>query len=767
MLKSIKKLLFVFYALIVVVMGAATVVEKYNGTDFVAANIYGSWWFSLLWAVLAALATFYFIKHITKSWTGVALHLSFIVILAGAFVTHVDSERGMIHMRKGVFTEQYTVYDRNKNPRNVMLPFKIRLDSFSVKYHSGTDAAQDYVSMFTIDKDGTQTKGEVSMNNIYSFGNMRLYQASYDNDMFGATLSTNSDPIGIPITYSGYALLFLSLIGMLLDPRGAYRQLLRSPMLKKGALLITMLFSLCGLDATGAYAADDAESVKAHYLSEETAAKFGELNILYNSRICPMQTFAIDFTKKLYGEKTYKGLTAEQVLTGWIFWGEEWMDEPMLKMKSGEMKETLMLSNYVSANSFFNNDMGGYTIGPYVKEYYEGNHDKFHTQVVSVDDKIQLLMDLRRGLLLKIFPYTINGNTTWLAPTEDMPKTMDFQHQQFIQTVFTLLFDDAEAKNYKQMNEIVDKMQKYQTKNGGSSLPTPKQVKAERTYNSIPFATILFIVCLTMGFATFLYTVTRLCRECRLENNNDVRAGKKSLTDAAVTWTSRFVMLLAFAALSYCEYLRWTISGTLPMANGYETMLFVAWVVLLVSFMLSFKFRILITCGFLMSGFFLLVSHIGQMDPQISHVMPVLNSPLLSVHVSIIMIGFALLSLTFISGITAIIVRCVNRSAHNIMLALQQLSLLFLYPAMATLGIGIFVGAIWANVSWGEYWGWDPKEVWALITFMVYAAALHPKTLAVLRRPTTYHVFMVLAFLTIIMTYFGVNYFLGGMHSYA
>ena len=670
-------------------------------------------------------------------------------------------------MRKGVFTEQYTVYDRNKNPRNVMLPFKIRLDSFSVKYHSGTDAAQDYVSMFTIDKDGTQTKGEVSMNNIYSFGNMRLYQASYDNDMFGATLSTNSDPIGIPITYSGYALLFLSLIGMLLDPRGAYRQLLRSPMLKKGALLITMLFSLCGLDATGAYAADDAESVKAHYLPEETAAKFGELNILYNSRICPMQTFAIDFTKKLYGEKTYKGLTAEQVLTGWIFWGEEWMDEPMLKMKSGEMKETLMLSNYVSANSFFNNDMGGYTIGPYVKEYYEGNHDKFHTQVVSVDDKIQLLMDLRRGLLLKIFPYTINGNTTWLAPTEDMPKTMDFQHQQFIQTVFTLLFDDAEAKNYKQMNEIVDKMQKYQTKNGGSSLPTPKQVKAERTYNSIPFATILFIVCLTMGFATFLYTVTRLCRECRLENNNDVRAGKKSLTDAAVTWTSRFVMLLAFAALSYCEYLRWTISGTLPMANGYETMLFVAWVVLLVSFMLSFKFRILITCGFLMSGFFLLVSHIGQMDPQISHVMPVLNSPLLSVHVSIIMIGFALLSLTFISGITAIIVRCVNRNAHNIMLALQQLSLLFLYPAMATLGIGIFVGAIWANVSWGEYWGWDPKEVWALITFMVYAAALHPKTLAVLRRPTTYHVFMVLAFLTIIMTYFGVNYFLGGMHSYA
>ena len=204
------------------------------------------------------------------------------------------------------------------------------------------------------------------------------------------------------------------------------------------------------------------------------------------------------------------------------------------------------------------------------------------------------------------------------------------------------------------------------------------------------------------------------------------------------------------------------------MANGYETMLFVAWTVMLVSLVLGWRLRIMLTCGFLMSGFFLLVSHISQMDPQISHIMPVLNSPLLSVHVSIIMLAFALLSLTFISGITALTVRIVSRHDNIATLqALRHLSLLFLYPAIAALGIGIFVGAIWANVSWGEYWGWDPKEVWALITFMVYAIALHPKMLPSLQRPTAFHMFMVLAFLTILMTYFGVNYFLGGMHSYA
>lgn len=762
MYKTVRRILFFVYTLVVVCMGTATIVEKYKGTDYVTAYIYGSWWFSLLWAILLALGFFYFIKNRTRSLASVTLHLSFAVILAGAFITHVSSERGMIHLRQGAYTDHYTVYDNDNNPHDATLPFNIRLNKFDVKYHSGTDAASDYVSRFTISDKGHETQGEVSMNNIFSYGSMRFYQSSYDSDMLGASISTNSDPVGIPVTYTGYALLFISLVAMLFDPKGAYRQLLRSPMLKKGALIIALMASF----GTHSVAAEN-DKITAHYLPENVASKFGELNILYNNRICPMQTFAIDFTKKLYGAKSYKGLTAEQVLTGWIFWGEEWMGEPMLKMKDGEMKSTLQLPDYVSANTFFNNDMGGYTIGPYVKEYYSGNHDKFHTQVISVDDKIQLLMDLRRGYLLKIFPYTHGGKTTWYAPTEDLPKTVDYMRQQFMQTIFTILFDCAETKDYKQMDELVDKMITYQVKNGGQSLPTQEQIDAERTYNKIPFATILFMVCLTMGILTYLYTITRLCRQCRLNDNRDVRAGKRSRTDAIITNLSTGVMLVVFAALTYCEYLRWTISGTLPMANGYETMLFVAWIVMLVTIVLSRRFHILLTCGFLMSGFFLLVSHISQMDPQITHIMPVLNSPLLSVHVSIIMMGFALLSLTFISGVTALIVRAFNRNASTVLLALQQLSLLFLYPAMTALGIGIFVGAIWANVSWGQYWGWDPKEVWALITFMVYAAALHPKTLPILRRPATFHTFMILAFLTIIMTYFGVNFFLGGMHSYA
>lgn len=578
--------------------------------------------------------------------------------------------------------------------------------------------------------------------------------------MLGASVSFNSDPIGIPLTYTGYALLFFSLIYMLFDPHGAYRKLLRLSHLKKGLMMMALLFAL------------GAGSAQAHVLPKESADRFGRLMVLHNSRICPLKTLAIDFTKNLYGKASYNGYTPEQVLTGWMFYADDWMQEPMLRLKGAEMRDRLQLPEYVPVSQFFNSAMGGYTLGPYVQEYYGGNHDAFHSQVAAIDNKIQLIIELRSGSLLKLFPYTHKGKTTWFAPTDDLPNAMDREHQQFVRSICLLLGDCALASDYTQMDAVVGKMLKYQQKNGGASMPSDRRVAAERIYNRIPFATILFMLCLAMGIISFLYAIIRMCREDNGANNvgtdaEPVRKERSKRRHLTFFGASYAVLLLSFCALTYCEYLRWTISGTLPMTNGYETMLFVAWLVQLLALVCGVRLRLLVALGFLMSGFFLLVSHIGQMDPQIKYTMPVLNSPLLSVHVSIIMMGFAMLSFTFISGLTAILLRLVSRTAQPKMVQLQQLSLVFLYPALAALGIGIFIGAIWANVSWGEYWGWDPKEVWALITFMIYAIPLHARSVAQLRCPTAFHLFMTLAFLTLVMTYFGVNYFLGGMHSYA
>ena len=753
----VKKIIFILYILVLVCMAAATIVEKSQGTDYAHAHYYGAWWFILIWAVLAALGAFYIIKRKVKCASTLALHLSFIIILAGALLTHISAKRGMIHLRIGQPTDTYMAQDEEQGMKEEQLPFSLCLKEFETKMHDGTNAAADYSSKFTI-TDGDETcEGEVSMNNIYSHRSYRLYQSSYDEDGKGSVLAINADPYGIPVTYTGYALLFISLVWMLIDPKGGYRKLLKSPLLKKGTLMVALILNMGNIQTLHAESATG--NLQNAVLPKETAEKFGELHILYNDRICPVQTFALDFCKKIYGARSYQGLTAEQVLSGWVFYGNVWANEPFIKIKSGEMKTAMNLPDYASLNTFFNREMGGYTIGPYVQEYYNGQQDKFHQQAADIDGKIQIIMELREGISLKVLPYTFTknvkatkdhsfikaGTTTWFSPVDKLPQAVEHQHALYIRNVFSLLNGDVKAGNTSRVNEFFVKMKKYQEVSSGNSLPTATQYKAERINNAFPFATILFMANLTLGFIALFYTIYRMTKK------REIKALNSALP---------ILIGVSFLALTFGLALRWIISGNIPMSNGYESMLTVAWFVMLISILMQLRIRLVMVFGFLLSGFFLLVSHINQMDPAIGQMMPVLNSPLLSIHVSIIMMSYALLSLTFLCGIMGIFLRSHGEE-------LQALSRVFLYPALATMGFGIFIGAIWANVSWGNYWSWDSKETWALITFMIYAVVAHTQSLPLFRKPLAYHIYMTLAFLSIVMTYFGVNYFLTGMHSYA
>ena len=753
----VKKIIFILYILVLVCMAAATIVEKSQGTDYAHAHYYGAWWFILIWAVLAALGAFYIIKRKVKCASTLALHLSFIIILLGALLTHVSAKRGMIHLRIGQPTDTYMAQDEEQGMKEEKLPFSLCLQKFEAKMHDGTNAVADYSSKFTVIDGDDKSEGEVSMNNIYSHRSYRLYQSSYDEDGKGSVLAINADPYGIPVTYTGYALLFISLVWMLFDPKGGYRKLLKSPLLKKGALITALILSMGNIQTLHAESATG--NLQNAVLPKETAEKFGELHILYNDRICPVQTFALDFCKKIYGARSYQGLTAEQVLSGWVFYGNTWANEPFIKIKSGEMKTAMNLPDYASLNTFFNREMGGYTIGQYVQEYYNGQQDKFHQQAADIDGKIQIIMELREGISLKVLPYTFTknvkatkdhpfikaGTTTWFSPVDKLPQAVEHQHALYIRNVFSLLNGDVKAGNISRVNEFFVKMKKYQEVSSGNSLPTATQYKAERINNAFPFATILFMANLTLGFIALFYTIYRMTKKREIK---------------ALNIALPILLGVSFLALTFGLALRWIISGNIPMSNGYESMLTVAWFVMLISILMQLRIRIVMVFGFLISGFFLLVSHINQMDPAIGQMMPVLNSPLLSIHVSIIMMSYALLSLTFICGIMGI---CMCSHGEE----LQALSRIFLYPALTTMGFGIFIGAIWANVSWGNYWSWDSKETWALITFMIYAVVVHTQSLPVFRKPLVYHIYITLAFLSIAMTYFGVNYFLTGMHSYA
>lgn len=753
----IKKISAALYVLVIVLMATASIIENFEGTPFAHQYIYGSWWFNLSWALLAGFGIAYILKQRVRKWDILLLHLSFIVILGGAFLTHVLSYSGMIHLRGDQPTNQYSEMISMEKTEKHTLPFYVRLDKFDVKYHSGTEAAADYATYFSIIDGRNTIHAKVSMNHIFNYRGVRFYQASYDTDNMGSYLSVNSDPWGVTVTYTGYALLFLTLLWLLIDPKGTFRRLLTSPLLKRGALSIALLtlFSIVPQSSRAATTIDKA-----------TAASFGNLFVNYNNRICPLQTLAIDFTKKIYGKRHYGDANAEQVLMSWIFYASQWNNEPVIKVNSHEMCSRFGLPEYTCLNAFFHN--GEYILGRYAAEYQQGQTDAFHKACAEMDNKITLIMQLQQGSLLTMLPDTHNGRTTWYAPSDSLPQQLGRTKILFFKNIFPMLYSQVTMGQETTTRMLIDKLALYQKKNGGSSLPSNNQVKAEHIYNAIPFATILFIVNLTLGFVALLFTIRRM---------TTVHAPAISATQKWVNRCLSGMLMLSFLALSFSLALRWLISGNIPLSNGYESMLSVAWFVQLLSIIAYRKAHIVLVFGFLLSGFFLLVSHISQMDPSIGPMMPVLNSPLLSIHVSIIMMSYALLALTFICGLTAFMIIGVNRvrdmshtgsSNTDIQIeSLQVLSRIFLYPAVTTMGLGIFIGAIWANISWGTYWSWDPKETWALITFMIYAVVLHTQSLPLFRKPISYHLYMVIAFLSIIMTYFGVNYILGGMHSYA
>lgn len=740
--RILKRAVCTIYAALIVVMAATTVVENVKGTAFAHLYFYGSQWFMLLWGLLSALGIAYLLKRRMKRWGLLALHGALVVILLGALLTHLTSYKGTVHIRGDQPTNQYTAMMAAHEDESHTLPFYVRLDRFDIVNHNGTRAAADYVTRFAI-IDGAKTiHAQVSMNRIYTYRGVRFYQASYDTDNQGSYLSVNSDPWGVPVTYTGYALLFVSLVWLLLDPKGTFRQLLNSPMLKKGMLAPVILMAWGG-QASGAT-----------LLPQETAHCFGELLINYNDRICPMQTFAYDFTKKIWGKTSYHGATPEQVLMSWIFYPQEWCDEPIVRLKSNELRQHFGLPRHTSVNAFFRD--GSYILGPMVAEYAQGNQDALHKACAEVDATLQVVMSLRDGSALAIFPHTSRtGHTEWFAPSDTCLKDVPKADALFFKNLFPLIAGELRQGNIQTVDTILGKVSIYQRAHAGTTLPGNLRIKAEYLYNSIPFTTILFMANLTLGFTALLGMLRHMTangkRRQRLSHDN-----------------MRVLLMVCLAAsllvLTFTLALRWTISGNIPLANGYESMLSIAWFAMLVTLVFSLlcKWYSTLACtfGFLLSGLALLVSHIGQMNPAIGPMMPVLNSPLLSLHVSIIMMSYALLALTFICSLSGLLAKSHAKE-------LRMLSGIFLYPAITTLGLGIFIGAIWANISWGTYWSWDPKETWALITLMVYAIPLHTQSLAFLGSDRRFHGYMTCAFLAVVITYFGVNYILGGMHSYA
>ena len=624
---KLKRLIITLYILLVVCIGFATVVEKYRGTAFVGEHIYGAWWFSALWAVLTVASLAYIMKqHLYKRMAVMLLQLSFVVILVGALVTHLTAQRDTIHLRVGI-------------PYHLTSTSQITLKEFRIINYPGTDAPLDYQSVILHGNEQVL----VSMNKVGNIDNYRLFQQSYDSDGAGVSLGLSYDPYGIAITYFGYLMLLIGIIATLLSRHTQMRSLYRK------AITVALL-----LISVNVYAEE-----KLPVIDKDIAHRMGTIQVLYNNRICPLNTVAIDFTMKMTGSASWKDYSADEVFFSWMIYYMPWEKE-------------LLLNN---------------------------------TKKKGAEDRKAVVEMFYNGQFTKIFPYRIGHAVNWYSPGgQVLPREIPVKEQFFIKQSMDFLTEAIVTGQRDRAFEIIAKIKLFQRDMIGDVLPSENRTQAELFYNKL--RSIKFPVFITAQLG-----------------------------------------------------LRWWLSGHIPLSNGYETMLFMAWVLLVLTIVLFRKFRFFLWIGPLAACCCLLVAMMTGSGSQITPLIPVLQSPLLSVHVMTVMCAYALFALQMMLGVYSFWTSKLER--------ITALSQLLLYPAIFLLTIGIFLGAVWANVSWGNYWSWDPKESWALITLMVYAIPLHKASIGAFNKPRFYHIYMISAFLAVLITYFGVNFVLGGMHSYA
>ncbi|MDR2914180.1 MAG: cytochrome c biogenesis protein CcsA [Tannerella sp.] len=704
-----RKLPFILLIILTMILAIATFAERRYGTPFVTHHFYSSWWMMTLWATVFITALSSCVHILFKKRKPAFLfHCAFGIILAGALTTFTTSKRGQIHLRENGMIES-----------TIEIPFAISLSKFEMDYYTGTKTPADYISYLSIKDDEKIFDAVVSMNNIFKYRGFRFYQASYDSDLKGTVLSVSYDPYGIAVTYAGYLLLLLSMIWLLTCKNGNFRRLIRS----LGIVILVIIPGLASAQRT---------------LTKEEAKAFGRLSMYYNGRIVPIDTYAHDFTRKITGKSSYKNFNAVQVLAGWMFFPEEWQEEPMIKIKDKEIRQFISENkNKLRLSDFFN------------ARIYKLSYTNFpaqHKGIREADEKISLLMAQRTGSTLTAFP---QGNH-WYACTDDLSEVRS-DDTLFISKAFLMMHETLKQENHEAIIHLFEKMSVYQYKRTEEGAISPTKTKLEIFYNKFDAASILFKINIGVGILTFAGFIWGFL------------TGRKKRIFKSLAYI-QIIHSMAFLSLSVG--LRWYISSHIPMSNGYETMIFISWCIMIVTILFGRKSEFIPSMGLLLSGFALLVATLGAMNPGITQLVPVLQSPWLSIHVSLIMISYSLFGFMMFNGITALILYFTSGKSRDYVVRLWKISRIISYPALFTLAAGIFVGAVWANVSWGRYWGWDPKEVWALITMLVYSFAMHDQSLKIFRKPIFYHLFTIVAFLSIIMTYFGVSYFFGGMHSY-
>lgn len=746
----------------------ATFIEKYHGTMAAKAMIYYSPLFFLLQFLLVINFIAVVIKHQylkRGKWGLMITHIAFIIILLGALVSHFFAEEGVLHIRQGESSDQMAVHTSD-NTTTYTLPFTVELVKFTLTRYPGSASPSSYESELLVHVDGKTLHERVYMNNVMDIKGYRFYQASYDQDEKGTVLSVNKDVWGRNITYMGYILLVIGFVFCFVGKNSRFMKLSRR--LKELRSTTTLLFFLFLLTTNPIIAnpglSSVMDAVQKYTINTEHAAKFGALPIQSgNGRMLPVNTFSSEILRKLHKSDKIGNLNSDQFLLSLLALPEMWIQVPLISMTNKELASYYDLTDSECAYVEVFDSNGNYKLQEKLEEAYNkmpNERSRFDKDLLKLDEQINIFHQLINFQMLNLFPKEGDPNHKWYSPGDNL-SVFSGKDLMFVSHIMNWYLEEVrdamKTGDWKKADEIVGMINTYQQAKGSSVNISPEKIQAEIKYNKMDVFRLCKIGYLILGGLLLVFSFVMLFNRKRWLN--------------VAFWLLGIAVLTVFSFHIYGMGMRWYIAGYAPWSNSYETMVYVAWATVLAGLLFVRRSPVTFALATLFGGIILFVSGLSWMDPQINPLVPVLKSPWLMFHVAVIVAAYGFFGICCLIGLTNLVMMCIMKDNNRKMLSarIRELTIvneMSMLVGLALMTIGTFLGAVWANESWGRYWGWDPKETWALITMIVYAIVIHACLIKKLDTLWVFNFGSVVAFASVLMTFFGVNYFLSGMHSY-
>jgi len=654
--------------------------------------------------------------------------------------------------------------------KQISLPFSLYLNDFIMDRYPGTNSPASYASEVSLHDPLShfQEDFRIYMNHILKYKGYRFFQSSYDRDEAGTYLSVNHDAFGTLVTYIGYALLTLGMLMIFVSKKTRFRSLSENiKKLRAKTSLIALLLTSSLLFSSTTIKAQTRLEASLQIVSAEHAGHFSRIVVQdFSGRMKPMHTLDRELMRKISGHETFRKFSADQVILSMYADRSAWFGIPIIKMGNHpDIAKLLGVKGKKAAYDDFFDQEGHYKLSDAISKADNMNPAErgiFEKQLIKVDERLNIVDMIFSGSFFKIIPLENDPNNTWVSERQQHQQNQPAQDRSVADAFFNsyreALYQSMHSNDYTYPDQIIKELKSYQQKAGAAVMLSDTRINAEILLNrsKIFNRLALFDFLLGMVFISLLFfSVFR----------PKVKIKKLHLVLLVL-------VIIGFTLHTLGLAFRWYVSGRAPWSNGYESMIYIAWTSTLAGLLFTRKSLGAMAATLVLAGTVLMIAMLSYLDPEITPLVPVLKSYWLTIHVGLEAGSYGFLMLGAIIGLInlllfGILTKNNKKRIIRIVKEMSYISEMTLIGGLVMLSIGTYLGGVWANESWGRYWGWDAKETWALVSILVYAFILHMRLIPKLRGLFAYNFATLFGLSSIIMTYYGVNYYLSGLHSYA